>query len=110
MANLIGHNNPPKDRKVNWKSISVNEWIYKDLQRCAEHITYLKNCFRLLDGKEPIKMVSIPYALELIMDQYILGEVMPSVQDNGRDIYEQTYHKLLRTHNSQKGLVLKNGK
>tara|TARA_R100001510_G_C7529106_1_gene121311 strand:- start:301 stop:645 length:345 start_codon:yes stop_codon:yes gene_type:complete len=110
MPSQIGHNNPPKDRKINYKSISLHKITVKDLTRCAEHITYVKNCFRLLNGKKPIKQVSIPYVIEVMLTQYILNELNPSYQDNGRSIYEQTFHSLLRTSKSKKGLKLKGEK
>ena len=34
----IGHNNPPKDREVEWKSISINIWDYKSLLEIAQNI------------------------------------------------------------------------
>ena len=34
----IGHNKPPKDRKINHKSISINVWSYKDLERIRDYI------------------------------------------------------------------------
>jgi len=51
MASLIGHNNPPKDRKVDWKSVSLNKYVYKQLQQLAERRMNINNCFGLLDGK-----------------------------------------------------------
>ena len=55
MASLIGHNNPPKDRKVDWKSVSLNKYVYKQLQQLAERRMNINNCFGLLDGKAPQK-------------------------------------------------------
>ena len=71
---------------------------------------HTSNCFRLLNGKKPIKQVSIPYVIEVMLTQYILNELNPSYQDNGRSIYEQTFHSLLRTSKSKKGLKLKGEK
>ena len=71
MPSQIGHNNPPKDRKINYKSVSLHKITVKDLTRCAEHITYVKNCFRLLNGKKPIKQVSIHYVIEIMLTQRI---------------------------------------
>jgi hypothetical protein len=45
MTNLIGHNNPPKDRKVDWKSVSLNKNVYKQLQQLAERRMNINNCF-----------------------------------------------------------------
>ena len=104
MKALIGHNNPPKDRKIEWKSISINIFDYKDLQRIAENILHKKNCFRLLNGEEPLKKVSIPYAISIIITDKIMAMNTLEIQDNGRNVWEQTYKKLLRTYNSKGGL------
>ncbi len=103
----IGHNNPPKDRKPNWKSISVNECIYKDLQRIAENIRQHKNCFRLLEGKPPIDKVSIPYVIELMVTDKLIGINAFEIQENGRNIWEQMEKKFLRTYHSKRGLNAK---
>jgi len=104
MKALIGHNNPPKDRKIEWKSISINIFDYKDLQRIAENILHKKNCFRLLNGEAPLKKVSIPYAISIIITDKIMAMNSLEIQDNGRNVWEQTYKKLLRTYNSKGGL------
>ena len=109
MKSLLGHNNPPKDRKVEWKSVSLNIFDYKDLQLIAENILYKKNCFRLLNGEAPLKKISIPYAISLILTDKIMAIHRLEIQDNGRNIWEQTYKKLLRTYNSKGGLKA-NGK
>jgi len=103
----IGHNNPPQDRKVEWKSISVNIWSYKDLQRIGENILQKKNCFRLLNGDPPLKKLSIPYVIDVLITDKILAMNSLEIQDNGRNIWEQTEKKLLRTYNSKGGLKLK---
>ena len=104
----IGHNNPPKDRKVDWKSVSLNIFDYKDLQLIAENILYKKNCFRLLNGEAPLKKISIPYAISLLITDRELAQLV-EIQDNGRNIWEQTEKRLLRSYNSKGGLKL-NGK
>ena len=104
MKTLIGHNNPPKDRKIEWKSVSLNIFDYKDLQRIAENILHKKNCFRLLNGEAPLKKVSIPYAISIIITDKIMAMNTLEIQDNGRNVWEQTYKKLLRTYNSKGGL------
>ena len=104
MKSLLGHNNPPKDRKIEWKSISINIYDYKDLQLIAENILYKKNCFRLLNGEAPLKKISIPYAISLILTDKIMAIHRLEIQDNGRNIWEQTEKSLLRTYNSKKGL------
>ena len=47
----IGHNKPP--RKIGWKSVSLNKYVYKMLQEVAEKKRSLRNCFVLLDGGPP---------------------------------------------------------
>ena len=41
----IGHNNPPKDRKIDWKSVSIDPNDYEDLKKYAENLRQKKNCF-----------------------------------------------------------------
>ena len=103
----IGHNNPPKDRKKDWKSISVNKYVYADLLQIAQNICDQKNCFKLLDGEPPQEKVSIPYAIELLADQKIMDMNRYEIQDNGRNIWEQTAKRLLRTFNSKGGFKRK---
>ena len=67
----IGHNNPPKDRKVDWKSVSLNKFVYKQLQELAERRMHIMNCFGLLNGKAPCKPPSIPYIIELLVNQVL---------------------------------------
>tara|TARA_R100000951_G_scaffold114839_3_gene121019 strand:- start:149 stop:478 length:330 start_codon:yes stop_codon:yes gene_type:complete len=106
MNTLIGHNQPPKNRKKDWKSISINIYVYKDLLKIAQNICDHKNCFRLLDGEAPIENVSIPYAIELLANQKLTDINRYEMQDNGRNIWEQTAKKLLRSYNSKKGQKL----
>ena len=91
----IGHNNPPQDRKVEWKSISVNIWSYKDLQRIGENILQKKNCFRLLNGDPPLKKLSIPYVIDVLITDKIMAMNSLEIQDNGRNIWEQTEKKII---------------
>ena len=37
----IGHNKPP--RKIGWKSVSLNKYVYKMLQEVAEKKRSLRN-------------------------------------------------------------------
>ena len=104
MKSLIGHNNPPKKRKVNWKSISIDPYDYKDLQEYAENLRQKKNCFRLLNGEKPLKKISIPYAISVLITKELTFSNVFETQDNGRNIWEQTEKSLLRTYNSKKGL------
>jgi hypothetical protein len=106
MKTLIGHNNPPKDRKIEWKSISINIWSYKDLQRIAENILHKRNCFRLLDGEAPLEKISIPCAIDFLITDKILAMNSLELQDNGRNVWEQTAKNLLRSYNSKGGLKI----
>ena len=106
MKSLIGHNQPPKDRKANWKSVSINIVIYNELLKIAQRVCDQKNCFLLLDGKAPIEKVSIPNAIELLAHDRTLMDQHFDTQDNGRNIWEQTAKRLLRSYNSKRGLKL----
>jgi hypothetical protein len=110
MKSLIGHNQPPKDRKADWKSISVKKTVWKELTEIAQRICDQQNCFLLLDGKAPVEKVSIPYAIELLANERSAMDRHFDTQDNGRNIWEQTAKKLLRTYNSKKGLGTKHAK
>ena len=99
----IGHNNPPKDRKINWKSISINPYDYEDLKKYAVNLRQKKNCFRLLNGEKPLKFVSIPYAISVLITEQLMFKRVLETQDNGRNIWEQTAKQLLRTYNSKGG-------
>ena len=106
MKSLIGHNQPPKDRKANWKSVSINIVIYNELLKIAQRVCDQKNCFLLLDGKAPIQKVSVPYAIELLAHDRTMMDQHFDTQDNGRNIWEQTAKRLLRSYNSKRGLKL----
>ena len=106
MKSLIGHNQPPKDRKTNWKSVSINIVIYNELLKIAQRVCDQKNCFLLLDGKAPIEKVSIPNAIELLAHDRTMMDQHFDTQDNGRNIWEQTAKRLLRSYNSKRGLKL----
>jgi len=101
MKSLIGHNQPPKDRKADWKSISINKWVYADLLKIAQNICNKKNCFLVLEGKAPLEKVSIPYAIELLVNQHLFHMTMIETQDNGRNIWEQTSKKLIKTYKKE---------
>ena len=102
----IGHNNPPKDRKVDWKSVSLNKYVYKQLQELAERRMHIMNCFGLLNGKAPCKPPSIPYIIELLVNQEMYCVRKLETQDNGRNVYEQTAKGLMRSYTSKRGLKL----
>ena len=98
MKSLIGHNQPPKDRKADWKSISIKKTVWKELQEIAQRICDQQNCFLLLDGKAPVEKVSIPYAIELLANEKSELDRHFDTQDNGRNIWEQTSKKLIKTY------------
>ena len=106
MKSLIGHNQPPKNRKTDWKSVSINIWVYKELLEIAQRICDQKNCFLLLDGKAPIDKVSIPFLIWLMAHDRTMMDQHFDTQDNGRNIWEQTAKRLLRSYNSKRGLKL----
>ena len=110
MKSLIGHNKPPKDRKVNYKSISIHKLVYQELKAIAQRICNQQNCFLLLEGKAPLEKISVPYAIEVLANERTMHDNHFDTQDNGRNIWEQTAKKLLRTYNSKKGLGKKNEK
>jgi len=110
MKSLIGHNQPPKDRKADWKSISVKKVVWNELEEIAQRICDQQNCFLLLEGKAPVEKVSIPCAIELLANERSAMDRRFDTQDNGRNIWEQTAKKLLRTYNSKKGLGIKHAK
>ena len=103
MNKMIGHNNPSKERKVNWKSISIDPYDYKDLQDYAENLLNKKNCFRLIEGRKPLKKISIPYAISVLITEQLMFKRIFETQDNGRNIWEQTAKKLLRNYNTKQG-------
>ena len=107
MKSLIGHNNPPKDRKTDWKSISIDPYDYEDLKKYAENLRQKKNCFRLLNGEKPLKKISIPYAISVLITQQLSVQRVLETQDNGRNFWEQQEKSLLRTYNSKGGFKRK---
>ena len=73
MANLIGHNNPPKDRKINYKSISINKWTYAELVEIKEHIQKLRD---IHNPEMKLERVTIPMAIEILSNQYKLNNII----------------------------------
>ena len=59
-----------------------------------------------MDGEAPIQSVSIPYVISMLTTNYFLDHIVPSTQENGRDIWDQMAKKLLRTYNSKGGLKI----
>ena len=43
----IGHNKPP--RKINYKSISLNKWIYEELERVRDFVHTQRKLDAVLD-------------------------------------------------------------
>ena len=77
--------------------------LYEDLKKYAENLRQKKNCFRLLNGEKPLKKISIPYAISVLITQQLTFQSVLETQDNGRNIWEQTAKQLLRTYNSKGG-------
>ena len=88
MNKMIGHNNPPKDREINWKSISLNIWDYKSIVQCQEHIQSIRNLYAALDGKKA-KKLSIADTIGVLTADYFINNICPAY-DGGKNVYEQT--------------------
>ena len=67
----IGHNKPPKDREQTWKTISINIWSYKDLERIRDYIQEKRDA-SLMKGR-----VTIPMAIEIMAAEYWLDNILP---------------------------------
>jgi len=80
------------------------------LQEVAENKRSLINCFKLLDGEASQKTPSIPWVIEILVQNELYCSRKVNTQDNGRDIWEQTEKKFLRTYNSKRGFPKKNEK
>ena len=75
-----------------------------DIKRIGASILSQNNCFRLLDGLPPItKPLSIPHIIEILTTQRLLDMNWYEIQENGRNIWEQTEKKFLRTYHSKRG-------
>ena len=69
------------------------------------------NCFRLLDGLPPItKPLSIPHIIEILTTQRLLDMNCYEIQENRRNIWEQTEKKFLRAYYSKRGSLNPNAK
>mgnify|MGYP003669430648 FL=1 len=67
----IGHNRPPRD--INWKSISLNIWAYKDLKVIQQHIQKQRD----LHNPELLnRRVTLPMAIEILTTQYYLNNIL----------------------------------
>ena len=60
----IGHNKPP--RKINYKSISINKWLYEELVEIKEHIQQLRD---IHNPEMKLERVTIPMAIEILSNQ-----------------------------------------
>ena len=87
----------------NWKSISLNKYVYKDLQKIGDYYRQVRNCFGLLNGEEPEKNKSIPWVIEMLVTEKLCSIHQIEKQDNGRVIWEQMEKKFIRTYNSKRG-------
>jgi len=94
MNKMIGHNNPPKDRKVNWKSISLNIWDYRSIVQCQEHIQSIREVYAALDGSKS-KKLSIADTIGILTTKYFLDHICPAY-DGTKNIYEQLGKQIKR--------------
>ena len=96
----IGHNKPPKDREINHKSISINVWSYKDLERIRDYIQMKRDAF--LDNPLKQKKVTIPMAIEIMSAEYWLDHIMPYECEKlkGFDMYKDLIK--INKHNEKK--------
>ena len=100
----IGHNNPPKDRVINWKTISLNKFIFNQLKEIQEHYRQVRNVCRMIEGGAPEKNPTMPWVIEMLVQEKLYCIRKIETQDNGRNFYEQTEKKYLRKYNSKGGL------
>ena len=98
MKTLIGHNQPPK-RKINWKSISINKYLFKNLVEISEHI-HTKNKLSAIIAKKHINTVkqpSIAETIDICVCVYMQSYIYPDyLYNDGKSIFEQTYNQLKR--------------
>ena len=98
MKTLIGHNQPPK-RKIDWKSISINKFLFKDIVEISEHIHTLNKLYAILDQKHEntVKQPSIAETIEICVNHYQMDYIFPDYYyNNGRSVFKQTYNQLKR--------------
>ena len=100
----IGHNNPPKDRVINWKTISLNKFIFNQLKEIQEHYRQVRNVCRMIEGGAPEKNPTMPCVIEMLVQEKLYCIRKLETQDNGRNLYEQQEKRLLRKYNSKGGL------
>ena len=94
----IGHNKPPKERKIHWKSISLNVWVYKDLIRIKDFIQKQRDA---LNPELKKQRVTIPMAIDIIAGLYWRDNMLPMEVieiEEGIDIYKQ----IIKAHETKK--------
>ena len=100
MNKMIGHNNPPKERKTDWKSISINKWEYKSIVQCQEHIQMIRDIYAALD-KKPSRKLSIPDTISILTTDYFVNHICPAYDDKGKNVYEQTLQQIKKESKSK---------
>ena len=78
-------------------------FLYEQLKELAINLRQTKNVDRIPEGKPPIKTVSIPYVIDVLVTQTIMNNNAYEIQDNGRNIYEQMEKRMLRSYYSKGG-------
>jgi|TARA_R100001163_G_C5054608_1_gene191143 hypothetical protein len=58
----------------------------------------------MIEGNEPRNNPSMPWVLEMLIQEKLYCIRKIETQDNGRNFYEQTEKKYLRKYNSKGGL------
>ena len=92
---MIGHNNPPKDREIDWKSISINKWEYKSIVQCQEHIQIIRDIYAVLD-KKPSKKLSIPDTIGILTTEYFVNHICPAYDEKGKNVHETLFKQIKR--------------
>tara|TARA_R110000787_G_scaffold254826_1_gene360144 strand:+ start:1768 stop:2070 length:303 start_codon:yes stop_codon:yes gene_type:complete len=95
MNKMIGHNNPPKDREINWKSISINKWEYKSIIQCQEHIQTIRDIYAALDNR-PSKKLSIPDTISILTADYFVNHICPAYDKKGKNVYDKILKQIKR--------------
>jgi hypothetical protein len=67
----IGHNKPPRD--LNWKSVSLNIYVHKELEEIKNHIQKQRDIHNPEMKKQ---RVTIPMAIEILSNQYYLNNIL----------------------------------
>ena len=98
----IGHNKPP--RKINYKSISLNKWIYEELERLRDFVHTQRKLDAVLDKKhiKTVKKFSIPEVIELCYDCYYLQYILPHYLYGSEKTEEKTLKSLIKDKDFKK--------